>query len=89
MLSRPGQFPWTALIKISSPLFAEDKMCAGTLIRDRSVCHDDNDLSNDDSDGFCRYILTAGHCVHYCSDGMLPNCSDPIPVSRITFKVKA
>ena len=84
MLSRPGQFPWTALIKISSPLFAEDKMCAGTLIRDRSVCHDDHD---DDDEGFFRYILTAGHCVHYCRDGMLPNCSDPIPVSQITFKV--
>ena len=34
-----------------------------------------------------RYILTAGHCVHYCRDGILPNCSNPIPVSQISFKV--
>ena len=54
---------------------------------------DDSDTDNsddgDDDDDLCRYILTAGHCVHYCSDGVLPNCSDPIPVSRITFKVRS
>ena len=33
------------------------------------------------------WILTAGHCVHYCRQGALPNCSDPIPVQDITFKV--
>ena len=39
-------------------------------------------------ENFCyRYILTAGHCVHYCRDGLLPNCTDPIPLSQITFKV--
>ena len=88
MYYRYGQFPWTALIKISSPLFGLDKMCAGTLIRDRSVHYDDDD-DDDNDDILRRYILTAGHCVHYCSDGLLPNCSDPIPVSRITFKVSS
>ena len=34
-----------------------------------------------------RYILTAGHCVHYCREGVLPNCTNPIPVSELTFKV--
>ena len=34
-----------------------------------------------------RFILTAGHCVHYCQEGLLPNCTDPIPVSELTFKV--
>ena len=34
-----------------------------------------------------RFILTAGHCVHYCQAGLLPNCSSPIPLSDITFKV--
>lgn len=49
-------------------MFGLDKMCAGTLVRD-------------------RFILTAGHCVHYCRDGLLPNCSNPIPLSQLTFKV--
>ena len=34
-----------------------------------------------------RFILTAGHCVHYCREGLLPNCSHPIPFSELTFKV--
>jgi len=34
-----------------------------------------------------RFILTAGHCVRYCSDSLLPNCSHPIPFSDLTFKV--
>jgi len=34
-----------------------------------------------------RFILTAGHCVQYCSKGLLPNCSHPIPFSELTFKV--
>jgi len=63
-----GQFPWSAMIHITSDQFGLDKSCAGTLVHD-------------------RYILTAGHCVHYCKDGLFPNCTDPIPVSQITFKV--
>ena len=62
-----GQFPWSALIQVTSDQFGLDKMCAGTLVRD-------------------RFILTAGHCVHYCRDGLLPNCSNPIPLSQLTFK---
>lgn len=34
-----------------------------------------------------RFILTAGHCVQYCGEGLLPNCSRPIPFSELTFKV--
>ena len=34
-----------------------------------------------------RYILTAGHCVHYCREGLLPNCTNPLPLSELTFKV--
>lgn len=34
-----------------------------------------------------RFIITAGHCVRYCNDGLLPNCSNPIPFSDLTFKV--
>ena len=34
-----------------------------------------------------RFIITAGHCVRYCSEGLLPNCSHPIPFSDLTFKV--
>ena len=36
MYIRYGQFPWTALIKISSPLFGLDKMCAGRTYTSRS-----------------------------------------------------
>ena len=31
--------------------------------------------------------MTAGHCVQYCGEGLLPNCSRPIPFSELTFKV--
>ena len=34
-----------------------------------------------------RFILTAGHCVHYCYEGPLPNCTNHIPFSHLTFKV--
>ena len=32
-----GQFPWSAMIHITSDQFGLDKSCAGTLVHDRSV----------------------------------------------------
>ena len=77
-----GQFPWTALIQVRGHQL--DKLCAGTLVNNRyTVMY----LDRSNVDIFCRFILTAGHCVQYCSAGLLPNCSHPIPFSELTFKV--
>jgi len=35
-----------------------------------------------------QFVLTAGHCVHYCREELLPNCTDPVPIQDISFKVK-
>ena len=80
--ARRGQFPWVAYLSIKGP--GIDKMCAGTLVTPRY--HGDTVMVVM-MDTCCRYVLTAGHCVDFCSMKIDPDCrrSDPFP--QINIKV--
>ena len=49
--------------------------------------HDNHNNNLTDNNDYCRFILTAGHCVRYCLTPNYPNCSNPIPFSDLTIKV--
>ena len=82
--ARLGQFPWGAYLSVRGPDI--DKMCAGTLIADRSG----RGLSAVLAHSWCiilRYVLTAGHCVDFCSMKISPGCRRTDPFPRISIKV--